>query len=168
MNYTPMHAHEMRAYRVAGHAVMARELGVLCETLGDGDRHYRFETFFDHCQQAAKNLPYAPVRNYVRFLMAGPAAELLRLERHHSIDHRAPGRTRFRQHWLLRRQAKPDPALDWAFAIVMGWFGGGRTRNAAEVFDDHWRSAIEAYQYPTLWKDVDRIAEEILSHDDIF
>ena len=163
MNDTPMPARELRAYRVAGHAVMARELGILCETLGD--RHFRFGTFGEHCAQATKELPYVPVRNYVRFLLAGPAAELLRLERHHDLDHRAPGRTRFRRHWLLRRQAKPDPALDWAFSIVLGWFGGGRTRNAAQVFDDHWNAAVEAYQYPTLWKDVDRIAEEILGHD---
>ena len=164
MNYTPLPAHELRAYRVAGHAVMARELGVLCETLGDGD--FRFGSFCEHCAPATKALPLVPVRNYVRFLMAGPAAELLRLERHHALDQHTPGRTRFRRHWLLRRQAKPDPALDWAFSIVLGWFGGGRTRNADEVFEDHWNAVVEAYQYPTLWKDVERIAQEILNHDD--
>lgn len=58
MNYTPMPAHEMRAYRVAGHAVMARELGVLCETLGNGDHRFRLETFLDHCQRAVQNLPW--------------------------------------------------------------------------------------------------------------
>ena len=164
MNHTPLPAHELRAYRVAGHAVMARELGVLCETLGDGD--FRFGTFCEHCAPAAQALPLVPVRNYVRFLMAGPAAELLRLERHHALDQHTPGRTRFRRHWLLRRQAKPDPTLDWAFSIVLGWFGGGRTRSADEVFEDHWNAVVEAYQYPTLWKDVERIAQEILNHDD--
>jgi hypothetical protein len=57
VTYTPTPAHEMRAYRVADHAVMARELDVLYETLDDSDRQYHFETLFDHCQQAAKELP---------------------------------------------------------------------------------------------------------------
>jgi len=56
--------------------------------------------------------------------MAGPAAELLRLELHHGLDRRSAGRTRFHRHWLQRRQARPDAALDWAFSIVMGFLGG--------------------------------------------
>jgi hypothetical protein len=166
VNYSPIPAHQLEAYRAAGHAVMARELGLPCDSLDDGQRHFRFGTLWDYCEQSTNSLPHVPVRNYVRFLMAGPAAELLRLERHHGIDHRSPGRTRFRRHFLLRRQARPDPALDRAFSIVMGWFGGGRRRNGAEVFDDHWNAAIEAYQYPTLWKEVEQTATEVLDHCD--
>ncbi len=154
---------EARAYREAGHAVMARELGLPCHR-PDGMPHYQFATFRDYCRQSAKDreLPLVPVRNFVRFQLAGPAAELLRLELHHGLDRRSAGRNRFRSHWLRRRQARPDPAIDWVFSIVLGWFTNGRQRNVAHRFEEFWNSALEAYQYPTLWRAVEQTATDLL------
>ncbi|MBA4107541.1 MAG: hypothetical protein C0485_17530 [Pirellula sp.] len=165
LNYAPLAPDESRAYREAGHAVMARELALPCHR-ADGAPRHQFATFRDYCREATQRgePPLAPIRSYIRFLMAGPAAELLRLELHHGLDRRSAGRTRFRRHWLQRRQARPDAAIDWAFSIVMGWFCHGRQRIAAERFEEFWNAAVEAYQYPTLWRAVEQTAAELVRH----
>ena len=84
MNYASLAPDELRTYREAGHAVMARELALSCHRADDALRH-QFATFRDYCREAAQQgePPLTPIRSYIRFLMAGPAAELLRLELYH-------------------------------------------------------------------------------------
>ncbi|MBL9165616.1 MAG: hypothetical protein JNL18_23025 [Planctomycetaceae bacterium] len=53
MNDSLLPPDEARAYREAGHAVMARELGLPCHR-PDGMPHYQFATFHDYCRQASQ------------------------------------------------------------------------------------------------------------------
>ena len=165
MNSVPLPLVERAAYHEAGHLVMARELGIRIDCLrmpaaGVQVHASRFASLnelysLDSGNDREKRLA---VQKYVRFLLAGPAAVMLRLEEHHGVNDASLHRTRFRSHWLARALARGDSDLDVAYSLLLAWGSASQENKLEETFQDYWKLAVASFQYPTLWRRVQRFA----------
>jgi hypothetical protein len=170
LNYSPLPLQERAAFHEAGHVVMARELGipVVAVTLPAdlGPRHAsQFAALNDlHTLVSPKEREKQfAIQRYVRFLLAGPAAILIRLERHHDIQETSVGRTGFRKRWLRQQLARNDADVDHAYSLILAWLCIGEKNHLEDRFQDLWSRAIETYELPTLWRQVELEAQRLIS-----
>jgi hypothetical protein len=112
----------------------------------------------------------AVVRRYVRFLLAGPVAAMLYLERAQGYRPFSPHRSGFRERILKRQFLSNDPDLDVAYALVLAWICNDvRGCFCKEVrppqgahFRDQWTRTVELLECVTLWRRVERLALRLL------
>jgi hypothetical protein len=89
---------------------------------------------------------------------------LLRLESHHGITDTSLNRTRFRTNWLARALARSDADLDVAYSLLLAWGRVAPQKDLDEEFQPYWRLALAAYEHPTLWRRVQRLAICLINH----
>jgi hypothetical protein len=104
----------------------------------------------------------AVVRKYVKFLLAGPAAAMLYLEKVRGLDEFSPHRPRFRETILDRYVTRNDPDIDVAYSLVLAWLCTPKRPDLQANFRDHWSRTIDTLEYVTLWRRVERIADRLL------
>jgi hypothetical protein len=110
------------------------------------------------------NLPHitAVVRRYVKFLLAGPVAAMLYLERAQGYRPFSPHRSGFHERILKRQFLSNDPDLDVAYALVLAWVCNDVRPDHGAHFRDQWTRTIELLECVTLWRRVERLALRLL------
>jgi hypothetical protein len=110
------------------------------------------------------NVPHitAVVRRYVRFLLAGPVAAMLYLERAQGYRPFSPHRSGFRERILKQQFLSNDPDLDVAYALVLAWICNDVRPDHRANFRDQWTRTIELLECVTLWRRVERLALRLL------
>jgi hypothetical protein len=104
----------------------------------------------------------AVVRRYVKFLLAGPVAAMLYLERAQGYRPLSPHRSGFRERILKRQFLSNDPDLDVAYALVLAWICNDVCPDHGANFRDQWTRTVELLECVTLWRRVERLALRLL------
>jgi hypothetical protein len=170
VNNTALTLAERAAYHEAGHLVMARELGIRVDALrmpAAGATMHASIRFAERTPRLSKRQhreKQLAIQRYIRFLLAGPVAVILRLEEHHGIGEASVNRSRFRKTWLERAIGRSDADLDAVYSLLLGWGRASPTRDLDEEFQPYWQLALASYEYPTLWHRVRRAAQYLLAN----
>lgn len=99
---------------------------------------------------------------YIEFRLAGPAAELVRLEKHHGIQPDDPVRWGFRKRWLDRRWAEPSADFDTAYSLAVGWMFLKTPEAVRRYIEDRAERIREAFSYHAAWRQIERLAAELV------
>jgi hypothetical protein len=169
LNNSALPLAERAAYHEAGHLVMARELRIRIDSARMPAPYATahaslFASLNELCDLSSGNdrEKRLAVQAYARVLLAGTAAILLRLEKHHGITATSTNRTRFRKAWLARELARGNADMDLVYSLLLGWGKARQDKDLDEEFHPFWQLALASYEYPTMWRRVQRLALGLL------
>jgi hypothetical protein len=92
---------------------------------------------------------------------------MMQVERRLGYGAFSPHHARFR--WERRRRLllRNDADVDFAYSLVMAWTAAENEAAIKEKLLTFWDRTVEAFEYPSLWRRVDRIAKRLLTRGEI-
>jgi hypothetical protein len=90
------------------------------------------------------------------FRLVGPAAELIRIERHHGVDPGSAVQFGLRQRFTQKRWGDSQVDFDSAYSLLMAWTCADTPAATMHRVNHYWTRACETFGYGLMWGAVER------------
>jgi hypothetical protein len=166
---SPMPKEYRRAYQQAGHALMAAkyQIGISRVTLkrlpGRITRS-TFQSAVEYCSLQVGQFVNDDLKldQYLSFLMAGTAADMLALEHYHGYKNRPSVQDRFREQWYKAIWERPSLRLNEAYCLIVAW----SYTSPPEIWRHQlncWHNAVLNLSFRSTWAAVEEVAQRLLA-----
>lgn len=168
MNKESISQRERLAFHEAGHAVMALEKQIEIRRLviPSRTRQSDFQTLGELCNLSSPNWTEncRALDRYVLYRLAGPAAEWLRLERHHGLTPGDDEQVRLRDRFRRERIHASQSDFDTSFALMFTMLDPATATELETFANRYWLRVCDALGYRLVWAAIEGIATALKEH----